>query len=57
LKKEFHKTLKNLKIIFLKKNLKNLSEKLKFADEKESAKIIEEINKTLKELKNVSKSA
>jgi hypothetical protein len=57
LKKEFHKTLKNLKIIFLKKNLKNLSEKLKFANEKESAKIIEEINKTLKELKNVSKSA
>jgi DNA primase len=57
LKKEFHKTLKNLKIIFLKKNLKNLSERLKFADEKESAKIIEEINKTLKELKNVSKSA
>jgi DNA primase len=57
LKKEFHKTLKNLKIIFLKKSLKNLSEKLKFADEKESAKIIEEINKALKELKNVSKSA
>jgi DNA primase len=57
LKKEFHKTLKNLKIIFLKKNLKNLSEKLKLADEKESAKIIEEINKALKELKNVSKSA
>jgi DNA primase len=57
LKKEFHKTLKNLKIIFLKKSLKNLSERLKFADEKESAKIIEEINKALKELKNVSKSA
>jgi DNA primase len=57
LKKEFHKTLKNLKMIFLKKNLKNLSERLKFADEKESAKIIEEINKTLKELKNVSKNA
>jgi DNA primase len=57
LKKEFHKTLKNLKIIFLKKNLKNLSEKLKFTNEKESAKIIDEINKTIKELKNVSKSA
>jgi DNA primase len=57
LKKEFNKALKNLKIIFLKKNLKNLSERLKFADEKESAKIIEEMNKALKELKNVSKSA
>jgi DNA primase len=57
LKKEFHKALKNLKIIFLKKNLKNLSERLKFADEKESAKIIEEMNKALKELKNVSKSS
>jgi DNA primase len=57
LKKEFYKTLKNLKIIFLKKSLKNLSERLKFADEKESATIIEEINKALKELKNVSKSA
>jgi DNA primase len=57
LKKEFHKTLKNLKIIFLKKTLKNLSERLKFADSEESAKIIEEINKSLKELKNVSKSA
>jgi DNA primase len=57
LKREFHKTLKNLKIIFLKKSLKNLSERLKFADGKESAKIIEEINKALKELKNVSKSA
>jgi hypothetical protein len=56
LKRELNKTLKNLKIIFLKKNLKNLSEKLKFADEKESAKIIEEMNKTLKELKNVSKN-
>jgi DNA primase len=56
LKKEFHKTLKNLKIIFLKKSLKNLSERLKLVDEKESAKIIEEINKTLKELRNVSKS-
>jgi DNA primase len=56
LKKEFNKTLKNLKIIFLKKNLKDLSERLKFVDEKESAKIIEEINKTLKELKNVSKN-
>jgi DNA primase len=57
LKKEFHKTLKNLKIIFLKKSLKNLSERLKFADEKESATIIEEINRVLKELKNVSKGA
>jgi len=56
LKKEFNKTLKNLKIIFLKKILKSLSERLKFADEKESAKILEEINKALRELKNVSKN-
>jgi len=55
-KKEFNKTLKNLKIIFLKKNLKNLSERLKLASEEESFKIIREINEVIKELKNVTKS-
>jgi len=56
LEKEFQKTLSHLKIIFLKKNLKNLNEKLKFANDQESFKIIEEIKKTVKELKEVSKN-
>ena len=56
LRKEFDKTLKNLKIIFFKKNLKDLSERLKFVNDQESAKIMEEIKEVIKELKNVSKS-
>jgi DNA primase len=56
LEKEFQKTLRYLKIIFLKKNLKNLNEKLKFANDQESFKIIEEIKQTVKELKEVSKN-
>ncbi len=57
LEKDYHKTLKNLKIIFLKQNLKNLSEKLKFAEKEESDKIIKEINNIVKELKILNKNA
>jgi DNA primase len=54
LKREFNKTLKNLKIIFFKKKLKDLNEKLK--NDGASAKILEEIKKTVYELRNVSKN-
>ena len=57
LKKEFNKTLKNLKVIFLKKNLKNLNERLKLANQEESVKIIEDIKYIISELKKVSKNA
>lgn len=57
LEKDYHKTLKNLKIIFLKQNLKNLNEKLKFAKQEESDKIIKEINNIVKELKILIKNA
>jgi DNA primase len=56
LEKEFKKTLRYLKIIFLKKNLKNLNEKLKFINDRESFKIIEEIKQIVKELKEISKN-
>lgn len=54
--KEFQKAIRNLKIIFFKKTLKELNEKLKFSTEEESAKIIEEIQKVAKELKEVNKN-
>jgi DNA primase len=56
LKKEFKKAMKNLKIIFFKKRLKNLNEQLKYATDVESDKIIEEIQTIVKLLKDVSKN-
>jgi DNA primase len=57
LEREFNKTLRYLKVIFLKKNLKNLNDRLKFANNEESSKIVEEMRKIVKELKEVSKNA
>jgi len=57
LKREFKKTLRNLKVIFLKKKLKDLNEKLKLASQEESGKIIEEIKKVNYELRAAIKNA
>ncbi len=54
LEKDYFKTLKQIKLIHFKKRLKDLSEKLKFAQQEESDKIIKEINDIVKEIKNLN---
>lgn len=55
LEKEFKKTIKNLKKIIFKNNLRNLHNKLKLTKPEESDKIITEINEILKELRKIEK--
>ena len=56
LKKEFEKTLKNLKKIFFKNELRRLNNELKLAKKEEFDKIMIEINEILKELRKIEKT-
>lgn len=55
LEKEFLLTLRNLKKIILKNNLKKLQEELKTSENKKE--VVERINQTLNELKKIEKNA
>jgi DNA primase len=56
LKKDYYKTLKQLKIIYLKNILKKLNDSLKFASFQDNDKIIKEINETVNQLKIIMKN-
>ncbi|MER3581371.1 MAG: DNA primase [Patescibacteria group bacterium] len=55
--KEFQKTIKELKKIYFKEEIKKLGEILKNVEFSEYDKILNEINKLTKELKNIEKNA
>lgn len=54
--KEFQKTLKELKKVYYKKMIEKLREELKFSDQENYDKIIEEINLYLQELRKIEKN-